>query len=310
MSEAVVLYDAAAIESKMKLEAARLNIQNILDGISSIEWTRENVNQDLLAPAREAVTKLKDFKDAGKRPHLDANTAYENMYKQLTGLIIQQSTEKAEEKKKLAQQIDRERAQIAAEAKRVAEIQKQIGDLVTDFASKAVNCHDDAQIAVFERLIGSQLSRKGFFAEFYDEFVERIKPIQELIGRRKDLIREKKKLEKKDESPEVSERKEDIAIELIQNQVETYTAAEANQPTPTYVGESTAPFVVPARRQWKFEVTDLKLLNVKYPELVTIEPNEAAIRQMLSDFRKKGELKDGCEINLPGLRFYQDKIYK
>ena len=86
--------------------------------------------------------------------------------------------------------------------------------------------------------------------------------------------------------------------------------AEANQPTPTYVGESTAPFVVPARRQWKFEVTDLKLLNVKYPELVTIEPNEAAIRQMLSDFRKKGELKDGCEINLPGLRFYQDKIYK
>jgi hypothetical protein len=310
MSEAVILYDAAAIETKMKLEAARLNIQNILDGISSIEWTRENINQDLLAPAREAVTKLTEFKDKGKRPHLDANSAYEKSFKESVGLIVQQATEKAAEKKKLADQIEKERAKIAAEQQRVAGIQKQINDLVTDFASKAVNCHDDLQIAGFERLIGSQLSRKAFFAEFYDDFVAKIKPIQELIGKRKDLIRENKKLDKKQQTDEISERKEDISIELMQNQVETYIAAEKSSPIPTYVGESTAPFVVPARRQWKFEVTDLKLLNAKHPELVTIEPNEAAIRQLLSDYRKNGDLKENGEINLSGLRFYQDKIYK
>lgn len=309
MSEAVVLYDAAAIEGKMKLEAARLNIQNILDGISSIEWTRENINQDLLAPAREAVTKLKEFKDAGKRPHLDANTAYESMYKQLTGLIIQQSTEKAEEKKKLALEIEKERAKISAENARIAAIKKEIFDLVTDFAAKTVNCKDDAELTRIERLIGSHLSRKTYFSEFYDDFVTQIKPIQALIGERKDLLRKKRKLESKPENEEIAFEIEDIEIGLTQNQVETYIAAEA-KPIETYVGESTAPYVVPARRQWKFEVTDLKLLNVKYPELVTIQPNDAAIRQMLSDFRSKGELKDGGEINLPGLRFYQDKIYK
>jgi hypothetical protein len=75
MSE-VILYDKSAIINRLKIEAARLNLQNLLDGVSAIEWTRENIAQDLLAPARDAVKALKDFKDAGKRPHLDANTAY------------------------------------------------------------------------------------------------------------------------------------------------------------------------------------------------------------------------------------------
>jgi hypothetical protein len=311
MSTEVVLFDPMAIESQMKIEASRLNIQNLLDGISAITWTRENVTQDLLAPAREAVSKLKAFKDAGKRPHLDANSAYEKMYKELTDLIIGQAEQKAAEKKKLAIEIEKERAQIEAEKNRIAGINNEINRLATFYVGEVVNCHDDAKIVAVEKAIGAQLSRKAFFAEFYDDFVAKIKPIQTLIGERKDLLRQKAKLEKKADTEDVSEKAEDIEIGLMQNQVEAYIASEYRQPQiNTYVGESTAPVVVPSRRQWKFEVTDINLMMKKHPELITIEANEAAIRQMLSDYRKKGELKDGIDINLPGLRFYQDKIYK
>ena len=102
----VVLYDALAIENKMKLEAARLGLQNLLDGISAIQWTEENINQDLLAPAREAVSALLKVKDDGKRPHLDANSAFEKAYKELTGLIIPTAAAKAEEKAKAVLESD------------------------------------------------------------------------------------------------------------------------------------------------------------------------------------------------------------
>lgn len=49
MSE-IVIYDQLAIESKMKLEASRLGLQNLFNGISAIQWTEENINQDLLHP--------------------------------------------------------------------------------------------------------------------------------------------------------------------------------------------------------------------------------------------------------------------
>lgn len=313
MSE-VILYDALAIENKVKLEAARLNIQKLLDGISAIQWTEENINQDLLAPARTAVTQLKAFKDAGKRPHLDANTAYETAYKEVSSMIIAAAEAKANEKKALAQQIEREQAKIRAEVARIDNIRNFINQYITNAASNVLQCETDLQIIAIEKNMGSQLARKAFFEEFFDEFAEKLAPVKELIASRKAIIREKMKLERNTEadSEELAEKKEDLVIGLMQNQVEMHDIVDRNYSAgvQSYVGQSTAPVVVPARRQWKFEVTDLDLLHKKHPELITIEANEAAIRQLLSDYRGKGQLKDGIDINLPGLRFYQDKIYK
>lgn len=312
----IVIYDQLAIESKMKLEAARLGLQNLLNGISAIQWTEENINQDLLAPAREAVTALLKVKDDGKRPHLDANAAYEKAYKELTGLIIPTAAAKADEKKKLALKMEAERQKIEAENRRVAEIQSYISKFITDCTSNVISAVTANDIAAIEKIIGSQMARKAFFAEFLPEFIEKIKQIQALIKGRKDMIRERDKLEEKreaasgDQLSEILDRKEDLSIGLLQNTVEMYSAVETAQPTETYVGQSTAPYVVPARRQWKFEVTDINLLQKKHPEFILIEVNEPAIRELIANYRKSGQLKDNIDINLNGLRIYQDKIYK
>ena len=234
----------------------------------------------------------------------------------MTGLIIPTAAAKAEEKKKLAQKMEIERQKIEAENKRVADIQFHISKFAAESAANVLKAANGNEIADIEKAIGSQMARKAFFAEFYDQFIEKIKPIQVLIKERKDMIRERDKLESKreaatgDKLADILEKKEDLSIGLLQNQVEMYTAVEQSQPTQTYVGQSTAPYVVPARRQWKFEVTDLELLHKKHPELITIEANEAAIRQLISDYRKNNQLQDNVDINLPGLRIYQDKIYK
>ena len=315
MSE-VILYDALAIESKMKLEAARLNIQNILDSVSAIHWTEENINEDLLAPARNAVSQLKDFKDKGKRPHLDANAAYETAFKEVSTLIIEAATKKSNEKKVLATKIEAERAKIDAENRRLSEIKAHITSFITDSTASVTKATTAPEIAKIEMSIGSQLSRKAYFGDFYDEFVEKIAPIRELISSRKKLLAERNKLETKREDAEgaeladIVEQKEDLSIGLIQNQVELYDAVEKSSQFNTYVGQSTAPEVIPSRRQWKFEVTDIKTLHTKHPELVTLEANDAAIRVLISKYRTEGQLKDGIDINLPGLRIYQDKIYK
>jgi len=312
----VILYDPVAIESKMKLEAARLNIQRVLDGVAAIHWTEENVNQDLLAPARDAVKKLLEFKDAGKRPHLDANSAYEKAYKEVSTMIIAAAEAKANEKRILAQKIEKERARIEAEKRRIEEIRIHIARFITDYSKRVMEAETPEAIISIEKAIGSQLSRKAFFAEFFDEFVAKIDPIREIIAQRKELIREKNKIVKKldaadpDSKPELSELKEDNEIGLMQNQAELYQATEIPMFNNTYVGESTAPVVVPSRRQWKYEITDLKLLHKNRPDLTEITPNEPAIRQLLSEYRKEGKLQDDGEISLPGLRFYQDKIYK
>jgi hypothetical protein len=245
---------------------------------------------------------------------LDANTAYETAYKEVSSLIIAAAEAKANEKKALAQQIEREQAKIRAEVARIDNIRNFINQYITNAASNVLQCETDLQIIAIEKNMGSQLARKAFFEEFFDEFAEKLAPVKELIASRKAIIREKMKLERNTEadSEELAEKKEDLVIGLMQNQVEMHDIVDRNYSAgvQSYVGQSTAPVVVPARRQWKFEVTDLDLLHKKHPELITIEANEAAIRQLLSDYRGKGQLKDGIDINLPGLRFYQDKIYK
>jgi hypothetical protein len=312
----VILYDPMQIENKVKLEALRLGLQTILDGVSSIVWTEQNINQDLLAPARNAVKTLRDFIDAKKRPHLNANTALEKSYKEVTTLIISESTAKASEKKVLAEKMAEEKKKQDEEKKRVEEIEAHIVNFITNCTTNVLRSESERSMSVIEMAIGSQLSRKSYFAEYYDEFVEKIKPLRELISQRKAIIKERDQLETKREKASgeelegIVERKGDLSINLIQNQSEMYNAVEAAQPAKTYVGQSTAPYVVPSRRQWTYEVTDLKELHKSNPQLVTIEPNTNAIRQLISEYRTKGELKDDSEINLKGLRIFQEKTYK
>lgn len=57
------------VEQKFRQDVARLNYQAILQSIYDIKWTRDNVNQDLLAPALAVEKELQGTKLTSKRPY-------------------------------------------------------------------------------------------------------------------------------------------------------------------------------------------------------------------------------------------------
>jgi hypothetical protein len=316
----VVLFDHNEIEKQIKLAAIGAKYQDVLNDVAAIEFDRSNVAQDLLAPARQVLESLKAKKDEIKRPHLDANAKAEEIFKELAAPLERLIKDKVSQKAALARQIEAEQRQIEAEKRRIKEVTEYINHfynesikflLKSDITSK--------QISSLEMRIGSELSRKAFYGSLYDTFVEKTNNIREKITERKEFVRRKEKLDKElvknaadeEKVAEILEEKEDISIWLLQNKTElqqeaVISAAEIG----VMVGEQEPVGTIAARKQWSYEVTDIHELYKRHPELVNLEPNAAAIRAFSTSIRNEKENKDKVEINLPGIRLYQEKRYK
>jgi hypothetical protein len=320
MENQVIILDKYEIERKIKMEAIAANYQGILDSVGSITFTRDNVSQDLLQPARKVLEQLKKTKDEIKRPHLDANTQAEAAYKELAQPLEMLISEKIAEKTKIANEIEKERRLIEAEKRRI----KEVTDYINSFFTNSVNwlikeAKTSNDIVTLERRIGVELSRKNYYGDLYDSFVDKCDQIRKILAERKDFIRQTEKLDQKlqkidgneEKKAEIIEEKEDLSIFLLQNKTELQKEAYI---TPhdlgVMVGESTSVPVVAARRQWTYEITDIHELYKRHPELCVIEPNTAAIRAFSSQIRAQQENVAKTEINLPGIRLYQDKKYK
>lgn len=321
MEQQVVLFDKYEIEKRLKREAMAANYQAILDAVGSIRFTRENVAEDLLAPARKVLDDLKKTKDEIKRPHLDANTEAERVYKELSQPLQQLVDDKIREKTKIANQIEAERQQIEAEKRRIEGITDYIKHFFTESVNYLLRQNVTSQdIVKLEMRIGNELSRKSYYGDLYPIFVAKTDEIRKIIAERKEFVRRAEKLDKElaknsdnqEKVAEILEEKEDISIFLLQNKTELQEEATSVSPQDLgiHVGESTAMPVIAARRQWTYEVTDIGELYRKHPELVKIEPDAAAIRAFSTKIRSQSENIGKNEINLPGIRFYQEKKYK
>jgi hypothetical protein len=211
--------------------------------------------------------------------------------------------------------IEKERQKEEAERRRITEINTYQKNFIVSVSNEVISAKNASDIVFIEKKIGGEMNRKSFHAEFYDSFVKQINEIRPLIAERKDLVRQQQKTnEKLDKTPdnnaELLDKKEDLGIFMLQNKAEMQDVATNIATEEVYVGQSIAPYVAPTRRQWKFEVTDINLLFKHSPELIILETNDAAIRDLMKSKKEKGELKEGSEINIPGIRFYQEKKYK
>ena len=59
----------------------------------------------------------------------------------------------------------------------------------------------------------------------------------------------------------------------------------------------------------KFEVTDIKELFKHHPNLVTLEPNDAAINEMGKNLKEAGAIDEEAGLKLKGLTFKILKVY-
>lgn len=309
------------VKASYNIEITRLNYQAVLQATEDIVWTRENIHQDLLAPAKFVAAKLTDKKEMDKRPLIDAGKVIQGEYNSVFNPLNDAISRQAEAKKKLADQIQREEDEAnAAIARHNAEI-KSVSDFITFVTNEITESDTDFKIVLIEKKIGSETQRKNLYGSQLQSLKDQCEGLKPLITKQKEYIRvlaelnksKESALKKGDEDTAVVMRHkaEDLKEVIDENKLRLQQKAfEQIETSDVMVGipVDTAPNA--RRTWWKWRIDDIQLLAKKMPELVELVPNSKKIDEILKQKRDSGEFDGKREEKLFGITFYQDKSYK
>lgn len=309
------------VEQKFRQDVARLNYQAILQSVHDIQFTRENVHEDLLIPANTLVKSLADKKLEAKRPYLDVVSRIDEVFNSLHKPLLDAITEKAAERKRLVQQINAENAQIEAEKHRKLLIQTKIKEYIQKWSDIASNSTSTALLNKVESDINLAKGRTLEFKDLHDEFVEKCNTILPIIKQRKVLAAEleavsaqQKEAEAEndiDKHVETLKKKDEINQQLRQSTEEVLETTFASLTfDDTVIGESVTPSIKPSRQTWKWIVNDIKLLAKKHPDLVQLVPNESAIKELMRKIKEDKRNKKAGKCVMDGIMFFIEESYK
>lgn len=311
----------ALVKASFAIEQTRLNYQKVLQQMESIVWTRENINEDLLAPGKFVAAKLTDKKEIEKRPLIDAGKVIQSEYNSVFNPLNDVISRKATEKKTLADQIQRENDAANAEISRVSGIKLAIMQFVANCTNEITESDTDDKIVLVEKKIGSETQRKNIYQEFLPDLKSQCDELKPLIKQQKDYVRtldklnsgKEKALAKGDDNKAVELRiQADAMKEIIEeNKIKIQEKAfEQVENTDMQVGVPTSVAPNASRTWWKWRIDDIQLLAKKMPELVELVPVKIKIDEILSSKREAGELEGQKELKLNGIVFYQESSYK
>lgn len=307
--------------ASFNVELTRLKYQEVLQAVENVEWTEKNINEDLLAPARLVASKLTDKKDQDKRPIIDAGKVIQNAYNEVFNPLNDAISRKTNEKKLLAEKIQREIDLANRERQRVADINTAIFTFIAAITNEITEADTDAKIVLAEKKIGSEGTRKNVYQEFVPQLKDQCEELKPLIKKQKEFVKalaeaekaQKDAMAKGDDSTAVEMRtkaeelKDVIDENKIRLQQKAFEQIEESSPV---VGMPTAIAPNASRTMWKWRVDDVKTLFKKNPELVDLIPNKEKVDQILRDKKESGELDGKSELSMNGITFYQDKSYK
>lgn len=303
------------------IEATRLNYEVILQSVEDIVWTRTNIDQPLLEPAKFIASKLTEKKEQDKRPFIDAGKIIQSEYNDFFNPINDAISRKANERKALAGKIQEEEDNVKREADRINTISSTIATFISNITNDITASDNDKMIIAAEMRIGSELSRKNIYMEFLPNLKEQCEELKPLIKKQKEYVRVLKDVNKNqaaaiasgDDSTAVEmrmkaeEMKEIIDENKIRLQQKAFEQVENSN---IYVGEPTTIAPNATRTTWKWRVDDLALLFKKMPGLVDLVPNKDKIDAILKEKRTNGEMEGKREEKMFGITFYEDKSYK
>jgi len=306
-------------ERQFRMNVTRLGYQQVLQAVSDIKYDRENIAEDLLAGANELLVKLQAKKEEVKRPYLDVNKKIDEAFNSLYNPLNQLVQQKAAERKRIIKEINDENAAIEAEKHRKEALQKKINDYLQKWADIASSATTKASLDKLEAQINLAMGRPLEFKEMHEPFIQHCKAIKLVIQSQKEkvsqldnILVEKSKAFSENNVTEYQkalEKESEINQELRQKQDEAVQAAFEMVKDATEL-QLTTPTVKPSRKQWRWEVTDMKKLAKHQPDLVSVVPNEVEIRALLQKIKENKYNKMRGECVMEGIRFFIDESYK
>lgn len=307
------------VKAAFDLELAKHNYQLLLQDLSTVTATRDNINEDLTKSGREVLKILEQKKEELAKEPLQWHRDVMENYKGLKNPIEEQVDRILGEKKVIAMQINEEAAKQLAEQLRVLNAQAAIPAFTNKVANLIQTAKTDSDIVTIEKMIGSEKTKTSLYHEFIPQLIEQCDALRPDIKNVKDTIRQRQITEEKEKNAIATgdiqsattlreERElleaviEETGIRIHEKAYEKAAAIEIIVPEVM----DTAP---KGRTNWRWRVDDIKLLQKKMPHLVKLVPDDDAINSLMATKKLDGSLKDKMEEKLFGLTFYNDKSY-
>lgn len=307
------------IKAGFDLEASKRNYQMLLQNLSAIKVTKENVNDDLTKDGREVLKALTEKKEEeSKAPlqwHRDIMAAYKSLNEPLEGEIKRILYEK----KIVSNQINADAAVQLAEQQRIANAKTAIVTFVNKVANLIKDAKTDLDIVGIEKMIGSEKTKTSLYQEFKEDLILQCDGLRPQIKDQKENIRELQRINEQEklalETGDVialtnlKEQKEYVEQVIMETGIRIHEKAYEQAVTIDIVAPEVMDTAPKGRTNWKWRVDDIKLLQKKMPHLVKLVPDEDAINQLLATKRLEGSLKDKVEEKFFGITFFNDKSY-
>ena len=307
------------VKASFDLEASKRNYQELLQSISAITVTRDNVNEDLTKDCRDALKALTDEKDRQSVEPLQWHRDIMYSYKSLFDPLKEQVDRVLAGKKAVTAIVQAEIDAQVAEQNRINNAKSAIINFCNGVAVKIAESKTDDDIVNIEKMIGREKTKHNIYQEFMPDLILQVDGLRPQIKEQKETVRrlqeaieqEKKAVLENDfvAQANLREQKELLELEIADRGIRIHEKAFEQASTIDILVPEIAETVPKGRTNWKWRVDDIKLLQKKMPHLVKLVPDDDAIELLLKTKKADGSLADKMEDKLFGITFYNDKSF-
>lgn len=310
------------IQSLVTKELTALRYNETLQAASNLSFSKDNLATDY--PALKELDRLlkllDELRKKIKTPYDVVAKDIQSVFGELSKPLEEIRDQKKAELTKANNEALEEKKKAQAETLRKENVKATLVNFINSITKSVAEAATDKEITRLQQLIGTEKSKKTFYAEYYDELTQKCELMEEPIRIRKDFIKQKIENEKQLKSAissgdfvkaaELKEEQDILSVKADESTVLLQEAAfTAAVGVETVIAEPIIETVKPRMTRWAWRVDDIALLHKKMPHLVSIIPNAEAIDVMFKTKKAEKELKDGEELNIFGLVFFQEKFY-
>lgn len=308
------------VKAAFDLELAKRNYQQLLQNLSFITITRDNINEDLTKDGREVLKLIVDEKDRQSAEPLQWHRDIMHQFKSVHDPIKAELDRIANERKAVALQMQEEENRQKAEQLRISTAQAAIVTFCNGVALKISQAKTDSDIVMIEKMIGLEKTKKNVYQEFLPDLITQLDGLRPQIKEQKESIRELQKIAEQEKlaletgdiqtATDLKDKKEYYEQEIAERGIRIHEKAFEQASTIEILVPEMVEVAPKGRSNWKWRVDDMKMLQKKMPHLVKVVPNEEAIELQLSTMKKDGSLSNQGSVMWNGITFYNDKTFK
>lgn len=319
LSVAVLTPELVKNNISIQLKKVELSIQKLHDTEAELVYNEDNLQKiaDFIIEAKKAEGIIEEERVNLKKDPLERGRVIDEGAKLISGDITALKKKAHDKYTALCLEVQRKINEANAAKAEKERISKLVNTTLFDYSEKIANALTYKEVLETERLLNLETANKVKYGDQLEDLQARTKGIRNLIAAQKVNLKDLSVLEQKEQEltesgndvalSEVLEKKAAINGKIFNNSLKLQeTASDQARETKNEEATQLFPEVNAKRTVWAFEVVDLQLLLKKKPELISITPDEKAIKNFLNHRKIDGLLK---EETIDGLRVYKKQTF-